>query len=406
MNYTVFTVCNLAYIGKALTLADSLFTATGNKLNIFIIDRKNEEVTNKKEITNICKITWIEDCAVPDFKRLSFKYDVIELTTSLKPFIAKILLNEAQKVIFFDPDVMVFNSLSGILSELDSHSVLLTPHYFVPKTDTEINDMQLMRFGFHNLGFFAVNNNEESQKFLDWWWNRCSAECFIDAQYGIFTDQKWLDVATGFFSFIHTSFNAGFNVAYWNLDQRNISKKDDTFYVNSDSPLVFFHFSSFNFQNPEEVSYRYYSLGNNSKEILGLLGKKYYDCLKQYNLMFSDVKYSFDYMSDGKTYVNPVLRRAYASIIDEFTPSANPFDMNGDVARFARKNHLFGKKNEKYKALGYRELKDSSTRRKINIVFCFLRFLLRIMGPNNFMNLSRLFVYLSSYQRVGNLWKK
>lgn len=80
--------------------------------------------------------------------------------------------------------------------------------------------------------------------------------------------------------------------------------------------------------------------------------------------------------------------------------------MNGDVARFARKNHLFGKKNEKYKALGYRELKDSSTRRKINIVFCFLRFLLRIMGPNNFMNLSRLFVYLSSYQRVGNLWKK
>lgn len=60
---------------------------------------------------------------------------------------------------------MVFNSLSGILSELDSHSVLLTPHYFVPKTDTEINDMQLMRFGFHNLGFFAVNNNEESQKF-------------------------------------------------------------------------------------------------------------------------------------------------------------------------------------------------------------------------------------------------
>lgn len=89
MNYTVFTVCNLAYIGKALTLADSLFTATGNKLNIFIIDRKNEEVTNKKEITNICKITWIEDCAVPDFKRLSFKYDVIELTTSLKPFIAK-----------------------------------------------------------------------------------------------------------------------------------------------------------------------------------------------------------------------------------------------------------------------------------------------------------------------------
>lgn len=107
----------------------------------------------KKRLLIFAKLTWIDDCAVPDFKRLSFKYDVIELTTSLKPFIAKKLLNEAQKVIFFDPDVMVFNSLSGILSELDSHSVLLTPHYFVPKTDTEINDMQLMRFGFHNLGF-------------------------------------------------------------------------------------------------------------------------------------------------------------------------------------------------------------------------------------------------------------
>lgn len=56
MNYTVFTVCNLAYIGKALTLADSLFTATGNKLNIFIIDRKNEEVTNKKRLLIFAKL--------------------------------------------------------------------------------------------------------------------------------------------------------------------------------------------------------------------------------------------------------------------------------------------------------------------------------------------------------------
>lgn len=63
--------------------------------------------------------------------------------------------------------------------------------------------------------------------------------------------------------------------------------------------------------------------------------------------MFSDVKYSFDYMSDGKTYVNPVLRRAYASIIDEFTPSANPFDMNGDVARFARKKPFIWKEERK-----------------------------------------------------------
>lgn len=49
MNYTVFTVCNLAYIGKALTLADSLFTATGNKLNIFIIDRKMRRLQTKRD---------------------------------------------------------------------------------------------------------------------------------------------------------------------------------------------------------------------------------------------------------------------------------------------------------------------------------------------------------------------
>lgn len=56
MNYTVFTVCNLAYIGKALTLADSLFTATGNKLNIFIIDRKMRRLQTKKRLLIFAKL--------------------------------------------------------------------------------------------------------------------------------------------------------------------------------------------------------------------------------------------------------------------------------------------------------------------------------------------------------------
>lgn len=398
----VFTVCNIAYLNKTLALADSLLKYNGTKLDIFIIDGKREIDLGD---VDCCNLHWIEDYNVPNFKMLAFKYDIIELSTCLKPFIALALLNEYDRVIFFDPDVMVFSDLSSIEYELERHSVVVTPHYFLPKETGDINDWRLMRFGFHNLGFFAVKSNKEAHSFLNWWKLRCFEDCYNDSQYGIFTDQKWVNIALGFFPFIYSSFNPGFNVAFWNVDQRRIEIVDGKYYI-EDKPLVFLHFSAFDNNNPQNLSRRSFSIGENSKQIIGRLGEDYYDTLRKYDncVKVSNKIYTFDYMSDG-TYINPVLRRAFGAKMSMLNQNADPFDINGEVAKFARKNYLLKRNAKRYVAKGYNDLNNASAKKKLELLFIFLRMVLRIIGPNRFMNLSRLMIYLSGYNRNAQMWK-
>lgn len=398
-NISIYTVCNAAYLSKVMILSESIYNYNKIKLDIFVFDKKRQLAFNLDN----CNIHWIEELEIPDFKTLAFKYTIIELSTALKAYLALKLLKFNSKVIFFDPDVEVFNSLDFIFNQLDQYPVILTPHYFYPKSNGIIDDARIMRFGTYNLGFFAVNNSIEAIKFLNWWSERCITNGFDDAQFGIFTDQKWVSIAQCFFPFIYVSYNPGLNVAYWNLNERSISININGIYViNNEYPLLFFHFSSFDNNFPERVSKIDFEIGENSNTIISELALKYSEKLNRFSYILEDTKYSYDYMSDGQ-YVSPTLRRAYASFFNEFPENHDPFGSNDVVAVFAKKNYLFQKNNLKYSVQGYKSA-DNHTK-KFKIIFWMMRLILRIIGPNNFMNLSKLLVYLSSYQRNRNMWK-
>ncbi|MDZ4098687.1 MAG: hypothetical protein U1E13_08280, partial [Methylophilaceae bacterium] len=201
---------------------------------------------------------WIEDVGVPNCKILAFKYDITEFSTSVKPFITLQLLSRHDKVIFLDPDTCVYHSLAGIVGELNEHPIILTPHYLTPKEEeASDSDLAMMRFGSFNLGFYAVNNSDESLKFLRWWCDRCFRLCYFESQFGLSTDQKWVSIAPCFFPKLHISFNVGHNMAFWNVHERTLSKfTDGRYLVNGDQPLIFFHFSSFDDSDPRMLSRR------------------------------------------------------------------------------------------------------------------------------------------------------
>jgi len=397
-NTSVFTVCNVAYLDKAMVLAESIYETNGIKLNVFVFDKKRVI-----KLFNFCNIIWIEDIEIPNFESLSFKYTIIELTTSFKPFLALYLLKKYSKVIFFDPDVMVFNSLSSIVNQLDFYPVLLTPHYFNPNLNGAINDERLMRFGMYNLGFFAVNNKVESFNFLSWWSERCFLNGFDDAQFGIFTDQKWVNIAPCFFPFLHTCYHSGYNVAYWNLKERTLLKNiNGSYVINNEDSLIFFHFSSFEYLNPGKLSKHDFELGNNNLNDISEFGKMYFKEILKFENIAEDSNYSYEYMSNNK-YISPTLRRAYASIVSELPIHHNPFDSNGAVYMFAKKNYLFQKDNFKYKAEGYSDINNHAF--KFKIIYILLRKILFIIGPNKFMNLSKLLIFLSGYNKNSGMWK-
>jgi hypothetical protein len=399
-SHAVFTVCNLAYLPKALVLAESLLKHDGMKLRIYLIDRK----VNVDLPLDLANSIWIEDEAIPDIHELAFKYDITEFSTSVKPWLALKLLEQFENVIFLDPDTCLYASIEPILKDLDQHPIVLTPHYVTPQSDSlPDSDLGMMRFGSFNLGFFAVKGAGQGLDFLKWWSDRCLRFCYFETQFGLSTDQKWVSIAPCFFSELHVSFNLGYNVAFWNVHERSLTKRvDGTYWVNEKFPLIFFHFSSFNVAMPELLSTRNFPGQEERGGDFYALSLQYKDALARFTTPASAIPYGFDFMSDGM-YISPTLRRAYACVAKDFQAGHDPFDSDGPVGVFAKKNYLLDKKAKGYKAAGFADVGKNRT--QFAVVNFLMRIILRAIGPNRFANLSRLFVYLSSYRLNRGLWK-
>ncbi|SRR6266516_916411 len=396
----VFTVCNIAYLPKALVLAESLLEHNKIRLKIFLVDRKVS-----LDIPGDCaEILWIEDANVPRLLELAFKYDMTEFGTCVKPFLTLQLLKDADKVIYLDPDTCVYSSLMPILEDMDQHSIVLTPHYVTPQANSlPDSDIAMMRFGSFNLGFYAVRNTQEGLRFLNWLCDRCFRFCYFETQFGLSTDQKWVSIAPCFFSDLHISFNLGYNVAFWNVHERTLTRdRAGKYLVNGRYPLIFFHFSSFDETNPEYLSKRAFSDKPKKRADLFEVSAAYKLRLDAKKMQVAAVRYGFDYMSDGE-YISPSLRRAYACVVNELPAGHDPFDAKGCVGAFARKNHLLEKGASAYASNSFSEIPSHKT--AFALIYFVMRMILRVLGPNRFANFSRLLVYLSSYRQNHELWK-
>jgi len=394
-----FTVCNVAYFSKAIVLANSLYKTEGVKLIIYVADVPAAGLP----LSDCYEIRWLSEEGIPRFNHLAFMYDVTEFCTCVKPYLTLKLLGEFQNVIYLDPDICVYAALSDLYEKLEIYPVLLTPHYTTPINDPQQEyDIGLMRFGSFNLGFYAVNNSAESIGFLNWWSERCFKLGFAESQFGLSVDQKWVSIAPCFFEHIKILFDLGLNMAFWNIHERSLSMSGDVYMVNNKYVLKFFHFSSFDIDNPDIISTRPHNWNKTGRADLANICVNYAESLRDNDYGLSKRKYSFDYMSNGD-YISSTLRRAYASVYNELNVNHDPFDSSGIIGKFARKNNLLESKNKPYKPYYASDLSKFSLQFKI--ANYSLRLLLKFIGPNMFANLSRLFVYLSSYRKNRSLWR-
>ena len=189
-----------------------------------------------------------------------FKHNITELCTAVKPMVALHIFKTygADKVIYLDPDIAVFDSLFDLEAYLDNSSMIFTPHQLVPEEHdlyVKENEILFLKRGANNLGFFGVKNDGEGLAFLKWWSTRLMHYCFDDdyillkefqreGLLGLFTDQKWIDLVPTLFDRYHIIKHPGYNVCTWNLSGRKINYDGKKYYVNG-QPLYFFHFSGF-----------------------------------------------------------------------------------------------------------------------------------------------------------------
>lgn len=252
----IVTTCSANHLAQAKSLGDSLLQYNvGYKLMIGLADRLEGRVDS--DYYSPHDLVEAHELGIPKFEQMCRSYDVFELNCALKVFFAAHALEKykADKVIFLDSDMLVFNSLRFIEEELEKKSILLTPHIVTPykKDGKRPFEREMLKNGIFNGGFFAVKNDEQGAAFLSWWKERMIDECYVDLKQGMFVDQKWLNLAPVFFPALRWLQHRGCNAAYWNLHERVISKTGDQYYINEE-PLLFFHFSGYSIDSPNEIS--------------------------------------------------------------------------------------------------------------------------------------------------------
>lgn len=322
---TIFTIVTRSYLPLAYSLFKSYDENSSNKIvkYIIVVDYDSDINLNNNDAIIISAKDVLEYYNLP-FQELSFKYDVTEFSTAIKPFAIKYLkdINDCSKMIYLDPDILFFNSVDLLENYLEDYKLIVTPH-FVEITDNIKEPNRFLGSGVYNLGFLGLDASDRKvMKFVDWWGNRCLDFCFRERDENLFTDQKWFDLIPCFFS--HKEFcvldNIGFNVAPWNLHERDIFTADGKYFVrnlmtNEVQQLVFFHFSGFNYKNLINNKNEKFKI--DKSEGLCLLSNVYQDYLNANEIYrYINIPYKYNYFNNG----NRILkfhRRVYRAYIKE-----------------------------------------------------------------------------------------
>ncbi len=253
-----FTICSVNYLAQARTLGESL-RATNPEITYFVglVDRL-DNVTFEAQYEPDCTLVEVHTIGIPDFADLCERYNITELNTAVKPFYFQYFFEkypEANKILYLDPDIIVFQPLTKLLGTLNHFDAVLTPHLTRPIADAKKpSELDHLNTGIYNLGFCAFRNSDATKNFLAWWAEKLRYECLIALCEGLFVDQNWMNFLPLFIENCYIESNPGYNAAYWNLHERLFSRQDDTFMVNEQHPLHFFHYSGYDPARPLSIS--------------------------------------------------------------------------------------------------------------------------------------------------------
>lgn len=244
-----YTSININYLPKARVLAKSVKEyCKDSKFSLVLADDIPKEINLEDEPFDEIVLVDQLGIDVPNLKLWIFQHTVVELCTAVKgPALVKFLKEGSDKVVYLDPDITVFDDLECLSELLDNYDVILTPHQTIPekvKQDIINNEICSLKHGIYNYGFYAVKNSANGLRYAEWWRDRLIEFCYDDIPNGIFTDQRWGDLAPAMFDGIFIWKDPGCNVSTWNLTNRQITKENGNYYVNG-SKLKFYHFSGF-----------------------------------------------------------------------------------------------------------------------------------------------------------------
>ena len=142
------------------------------------------------------------DWGSTDFEAMAARYDVLELSTAVKPWLLRHLLDDRglERLAYLDPDIQVFAPLTEVDTLLDEHEMVLIPHLTEPiprdgrKPSRERHpDRRRLQPRLHR-AVAAARGGRRARLVVG---AAASATASSTPARGYFVDQRWMDLLPG-----------------------------------------------------------------------------------------------------------------------------------------------------------------------------------------------------------------
>lgn len=196
-----------------------------------------------------CPLVRLDAFLTPKIADMTIYYTAYELCGDIKPAFLLHLFETtaARRILYLDSDLFITGPVTAALGLLDCVDVTATPHILSPLPDdgSEPSDLTVAVNGVYNTGFMGFVGTPAVRDMLAWMGERVYRRGFNAFSQGMFCEQRFFNLGV---TFLGDRFRPirldGYNVAYWNLHERTIEKRDGVYFVNG-RRVTFFHMSGF-----------------------------------------------------------------------------------------------------------------------------------------------------------------
>ncbi len=313
----IFTIVSTNYISYAATLMRSAQTHMPDVARFIILADSRRAFSDLELCATLLNC---DDLQIEHVENMKAWYTVIEFNTAIKPYAFTHFFERAgfDEVCYIDPDILLFSPMTEVFDALRDHSCVLTPHMMHPLQDgREPSDLTIMKSGIYNLGFLGLRNDGDGRRLAKWWSDRCFLHCRVDIAGNMFTDQRWMDLAPAFVERPFILRHPGYNIAYWNLVHREVTRaRGGQWRVNGER-LVFFHFSGIAPDKPGQFSKHQNRFNSDNLGIVNELCELYRNLVLENRWQhYALIPYGFGFFPDGRV-IDAVMRHSIARSIAE-----------------------------------------------------------------------------------------
>lgn len=163
-----------------------------------------------------------------------------------------ILCTSTEPVVFIGSDCEIMSPMIELEEYVTYYDAVIVPHAVSPVPNRDYM-VQMYSTGHANSDMVAFSPNNRARKMTEW----LAKVVQENNSNGDFYDQTWVSSLPYLFDFVKILRHPGYNVGYWDIDQRDLSE------------LRYIHYSGFLEGYPKRLS-RYYSGPNATGKILKL----------------------------------------------------------------------------------------------------------------------------------------